>query len=400
MSKHATTTRNQRFPIASLLLACMVLLTACGGGGEESLEQKQDKLTALKTEYKALGKQISDLEKEIVALDPRQAKDPRIPVVVEPAKTGTFRRYVKLQGQIETDENVMVSPKMPGVYEKIHVEEGQMVTKGQLIATLDDGVLVRSLAELATQLELADSIYRKQSRLWKQQIGSEVQLLQAKANKESVERRIATTEEQKSMYKVTAPISGVVDAVIAKQGEGAAPGMGAVRLVNLSDLKFTAAVSEAYIPFIHKGNEVELYFPTIDQTLKAKVSAISQTINPQNRTVQVTVDISGRQPLLKANMVGEISICDITHEDALIVPLSYMRKTAEGSVITVAEKNDQGEYVAQNLIVKAGESYGGQVEIISGLKRGHLIIKEGFEGLKNGQPVKFDGASDAKTVTQ
>ena len=372
----------------------MLLLTACGKGSA-SLEGKQEQLKKLQTEYAALGKQIEDLQTEITALDTNSKEaNTSIPVKVMPLKEETFRHFVKVQGSVIADDNIIVSPKAPGIITRVFVTEGQVVNRGQMLAQVDTMLVAKGLAELYTQLNLATTLYEKQERLWQQKIGTEVQLLQAKTQKEALEKRIATTREQLSQSRITAPIGGFIETSFVKEGETAVPGMPAFRLVNLAELAFEASISEAYIPYIKQGDAVQINFPTANETVDAKVTSVSQTINAQNRTVLIRVKLPGRHDQLKANMVGEIAINDISHHDMIIIPLEFVQKSATGSFVMLAERNANGEYVAKRANIETGQSYQGQIEVTKGLRKDFMLITDGQMGLSEGQILTVLGASN------
>ena len=374
-------------------LAAMLFLTACGGGGDAAQEgdlgKKKEELAKLKAERKTLNTQIRALEKEIAALDTNMVSDTRVPVQVTEVKETVFEHYVKVQGAIEADNNVMVSAQMAGQLTEIKVKEGQRVKKGQLLARLDDDIVRKSLDELRVQLELADTVYSRQKNLWDQKIGSEIQLLQAKTQKEGLEKRIATTEEQLEMMEIRSPISGVVDRVANKVGEVIAPGMPAFNIMNLNNLSFKAEVSEAYIPFINRGDKVSINFPVISKTIDAKISNISQNINPINRTVMIEANLPGGNEMLKANLTGEIAINDVRNENAIVVPVNQVQTVGDKEYVMIAERGEGGEFVARRVEVTTGISYQGNVEVLSGLNKGTQLITQGAAGLGDGAQVVF-----------
>ena len=372
----------------SLLLVVALVLTACGGGAAEQggLAEKKAQIAELKTQRKALDDQIDALKAEIEALDSTPVRASRTPVTTMVVQPTDYEHFVKVQGELEADQNVMVSPKMGGVVTSVRVKEGQRVSRGQLLATLDDAVMQRSLLELETQLELADTVYSRQKNLWAQKIGSEIQLLQAKTQKESLERRIATTQEQMEMTRIKAPISGTVDRAIAKVGEAGSPGFGAFNIVNLRDLSFKAELSESYIPYVKRGDRVKISIPSINKTIETKVSTVSKIINPVNRTVTVEVDIpSGEE--YKANMVGEVSIRDVAKEDAIVIPMSLVQQLEDMEFVMVAERDANGKYFAKRTPIVTGSSYKGNVLVESGLNKGAMLISEGANGLPDGTEV-------------
>ncbi len=237
------------------------LLMACGGEEKTDLQDKREELAELKSQQAELNTKIKTLESEVTKLDPKKVETARVKdVTVAPVSASTFRHFVELQGTIDAKNNVQVSPKSGGVVTAVYVKEGDQVRAGQAIAKVDDQIMRESMAEVRTQLSLVNTIFEKQAALWKQQIGTEIQYLQAKNNKEALERQLSTLNVQLGQSTVTAPISGIVDQVSVKVGQSAAPGIGLVRIVNLSQLKVVAKVSDTYSGSVRKGDPVLMSF--------------------------------------------------------------------------------------------------------------------------------------------
>lgn len=371
-----------------ILFTVTSLFVACGGGGEkpQTLEEKKTKLNELRTELTKVSKEIEELETEIEAIDPEANKVVTIPVQGSPLETITFRHYVNVQGQVESNRNVLVSPKASGIITKMNVREGQSVRAGQILAQVDDALMRSNLDELRTQLELATTLFEKQKRLWDKEIGTEVQYLQAKNNKEAMERRLATLEEQLDMSKIKSPISGVVDQILPKLGEMVSPGMPAFRIVNPSDLSLNAQLSEAYIPFIKRGESVKVSFPSLNKNMDAKVSVVGQSVDPTSRTFEVEVKLPADKNV-KINMFGELAINDRTVEEAICVPLYILQKAELGNYVYVAEKGEDDIWYAKRKNVIIGLSYDGLAQIESGLKTGEIIITDGYKDLSDGQAI-------------
>jgi RND family efflux transporter MFP subunit len=382
----------------SIYLLAAVLLTGMIGCGKEAagLDAKKAELANLLKQRSTLDQQISTLQAEIDSLGGQKTKGTALPVTVATIAPKTFQHFIRVQGQVVAENSAMVSPRMGGTYTQVLATEGATVAKGQLLAKVDDDVLRKSVDEINVQLSLARSLYTKQQNLWDQKIGSEVQLMQAKAQKDALEQRLATTQEQINMSRVVSPISGVVEQVMAKAGEGAIPGMPVCRVISLNDLRFKAELSEAYIPYIKKGDVVNIKFASIGADITAKVNSIGQTVNPSNRTVTVLVDIPANTPNIKANLVGEIAINDATRENALTVPQEYIQKGIEGSYVMVAEANPNGQgYVARKVVITTGIRSDNEVEAVSGLKVGHLLIQEGYQNVRDGEQISFPGPGAA-----
>ena len=365
------------------------LLTACGGEKKSDLVSKKEELTKLKTEQADLNTKIRTLEGEVVKLDPKKKEEARVKdVVVSLLGASTFKRYVELQGTIDAKNNVQVTPKgMGGNVTAVYVVEGSSVRAGQVLARIDDQILRTSVDEIKTQLELANTVFEKQSNLWKQQIGTEIQYLQAKSNKESIERRLATINSQLSQSNVTAPISGVVDKVFAKVGSTAGPGVPMFQVVNLSRLKVKANVADTYAGSVRKGDEVIVRFPDVNRELRTRINFVSTTVDPMSRTFIIEAPLPSDNSL-KPNMLAQVKINDVTKSNALVINQNLIQNTESGQLVYVAV-NEGGKKVAKSRKVTTGQSYGGQIEITTGLKSGDQLVTQGYQELTDGTPINF-----------
>jgi membrane fusion protein, multidrug efflux system len=385
----------------SHILLAALLLTGLVGCGKEtaSLDAKKAELATLLKDRSAMDKKITDLEAEISKLGGKSDAPSALPITVSKIEPKNLQHFIRVQGQVVADNSVMVSPRMGGTYTQVLASEGSSVGKGQLLAKVDDDVLRKSVDEINVQLTLARSLYQKQQNLWDQKIGSEVQLMQAKAQKDALEQRLATTQEQINMSRVVAPISGMVEQVMAKAGEGAIPGMPVCRIISLSDLRFKAELSESYIPYLKKGDVVKIKFASLGEEVIAKVSSIGQSVNPSNRTVTVLVDIPANTPNIKANLVGEIAINDETRPNALSVPQEYIQKGADGSFVMVAEPVGNGQgHVARKVVITTGIRADNEIEAVTGLQVGQLLIQEGYQNVRDGDKVSFAPASSISSA--
>lgn len=372
----------------TLILGLILGLSACGGEETgKSLAQQRKQLEKLQAQRVALDTEIADLEKQIQSLDTTNREVPPVPVKVAPLALSTMNHYLEIQGSVESNRNVQVSPKMSGIITQIYVKEGEYVTAGKLLAQIDDAVLKASRAELETQASLAKTIYEKQKRLWDQEIGTEIQFLQAKNNYEALEKRIASLDEQISMSRIKAPISGTVDEVVPKVGEMATPGMPAFRVTSPSDLSLAAHVSESYAPYVKRGDDVQIYFPAIDKTYKARVTTVAQSIDPTSRTFEVKANLPADKQI-KINMYGKMAINDRNLKDVIVAPVDVLQKGATGNYVFVAEEQN-GKWLARRRDVDMGLSYENKAEITSGLKAGDRLITDGYKEVSDGQAVTF-----------
>jgi len=365
--------------IASVLTS--VVLVSCGE------EDKAAKLTELKKQQSELAKQITELEKELAAADTTQSKVRMKDVAVAELAPRKFDYYVKTQGLIESQENIMVSAKAMGVVTSVYVTEGQTVTKGQTLAVLDNAITLRSIEEVKANMELVNTIYEKQKNLWDQKIGTEVQYLQAKNNKESLEKRLATLEEQLDMSRIKSPINGTIDAVNIKIGENAAPGAPAFRVVNTNSLKVKANVSEAYITSLTKGNTARIEFPDLDKKVEAKVSFVGRNIDALSRTFPVEIDLPGSADL-RPSMTAVLRIVYQTNANSICVPVNIVQEI-NGEKVVYIQDQDGNQLVARRKVIELGGVFDNLAEVKSGLKSGDKIITVGYQGLNDGEFIKI-----------
>ncbi|MES2387055.1 MAG: efflux RND transporter periplasmic adaptor subunit [Bacteroidota bacterium] len=364
------------------LIVPALLLNACKQG--DGLKEKKEKLAKLKEEQAAAETEIKKLQTEVDKLDPQKAVAPKIvPVKVTAIQTQAFSHFIDVQGTVESEDNMLISPAAPGKITRVYVKVGQSVSRGQLLATVDNSVLVQSMQELETQLELTTTLFNKQKGLWDQKIGSEVQYLNAKTQKEGVERRMQTLRTQIAQTNVTSPISGTVDAVNLKEGEVPMPGLGGIRVVNLSDLKVTAKLADSYIPTVKVGESVSVRLPDINKEMKATITFVGKVVDPNSRTFGIEVRINEGRELLRPNMIAIVKINDRTDNAAIVVDQNIIQNTEEGAVVYIAEE-EGGKKVAKRKPVKSGLTYGGKAEITEGLKAGDQLVTTGYQDLVDG----------------
>jgi membrane fusion protein, multidrug efflux system len=360
------------------------LLAACSAA---TPDDKKAQLEKLKTQQADIAKQVEQLEKELKSSTPDSAKTAKTKDVaameITPSK---FDHYVQTQGSVEAEDNILVSSKTMGVVSNVFVTEGQQVSRGQALAQLDNAVIKQSIEGMKSQLELATSVYNRQKNLWDQKIGTEVQFLQAKSGKESLERQLASLQEQSDMSRITAPISGTVDEVVAKVGENLAPGMPAFRVVNTSDLKLKASVSEAYVTNIKKGNRVSISIPELNKEIEGKVIFVGKNIDPLSRTFNVEVKLPADKDL-RPNMTATVKVIFRTEASAMVVPINVIQTLNNEKVVYIAETTGN-KTVARKKVLKVEGVYGNQAQV-NGLNPGDKVITIGYQGLNDGDPIKL-----------
>jgi RND family efflux transporter MFP subunit len=278
---------------------------------------------------------------------------------------------------------------MPGTVTRILAEIGQEVKAGQVLAEMDKESIAKGIDEVKNQLTFATDIFNRQQALWNQKIGSEIQFLQAKNNKESLEKRLVSLNEQLDMALIKAPISGVVDEVYARIGQPASPGAPSFRVVNFSNLKARAEVAEVNANKVKKGNSVLVIFPDIQDSVNGQISYASKVISPMTRTFFVEVPLKNGKVDYKPNSIAILKVSDYSNPKAITVPIRLVQNAEDGMYVLVAEEKD-GKIVASKRVVTLGTSYNGVAEVKSGLAIGDKLINAGYQSVNVGDLLKVN----------
>lgn len=374
-----------------------ILVASCGEGESsvetvlagKDLESIRAKRTEIAEQQKALDAQITLLDSAISELD----ENVNLPLVTTMAiQPQEFLHYLELQGDVMTDQNVLVYPEMSGTLYRVYVKEGQKVSKGQLLGSIDDGGLSSQLAQMKTQTALAKTTFERQKRLWDQSIGSEIQYLQAKASYEAQESAIKQMESQVAKSTIRAPFSGVIDDIIKDQGTVVSPGPGSevFRIVNLSNMYVEVEVPEVHLSNVTPGKSVEVFLPVLGTTIQTKVRQTGNFINPGNRSFSIEIPVPNKDGAVKPNLTAIAKINDYSNANAILIPQSVVSENATGEqyVYLTKENGSEEEVVAQKTIVKLGKTQGDDVEVISGLTAGDNIVVEGARSVRDNQRVK------------
>ena len=366
---------------AIIFVALVVFAVACGSSVDKKAE-----LAKLKKQHDELAVKIKKLESELQIGD-SATKTKVTSVSVTEAKAQEFNHYLEVQGKVDGEDNIAVSAQMAGAITAVFVKEGDAVRKGQTLAQIDNSVMQQQIASTKQQLEFATNLYNKQKALWDKQIGSEVQYLTAKNNKENLEKALSTLNEQVELTRIKSPINGSVEEVNLKVGQMASPGLPAVRVVNFSTVKVVAEIAEAYAPKIKPGNKVIVFFPDFNTEVNSTIRFTSKYINPVNRTFVSEVRLGPSNVQYRANMMAVVRINDYHNPSAFTIPVTLVRETSEGKYIYVA-KQENGKLVARRLPVTVGSTYNGLAEITAGITAGDKIITTGFNSLIDGELIQ------------
>lgn len=368
-----------------IYIFAVALLTSCGGESYETeLERLISRRDSLRSAYEEMAEVIHDLEAEIARLDTTK----RLTLVTTlPAVRDTFRHYFEVYGSVDVKRNAVMLAENPGRVIEIKVKDGDRVRRGDVLVRIDDTVLRKNMAELETSYSLALTMYERQARLWEDKIGSEVQYLEAKNRKESLESSLATMQEQIQRMTVRAPFNGVVENVTIKLGEMAGAGVPLMRVLDLSEFQIESEVPERYAGLLKTGSAVDVVFPGRD-TLHASISSVGSFINPGNRTFRILVEVDAENGIFKPNQLTVLRINDQLVTDAVILPANVIQQDAQGkSFVFKAVKQADGSTIAFKQPIRTGATYQGKTLVIAGLEGDEHVIDKGSRSIRDEQRI-------------
>jgi RND family efflux transporter MFP subunit len=392
-----------------LFTISIMLFVACGESKKENdaqLTEKKEQLASLQKQQEKLSADILKLVEEIETLDPASVNKVTKLVSIDTISSLNFTHYIELQGIVDADNISVVTPRgNPGQVKEIFVKKGDLVKKGQLLLKLDDAIFRQnliasseSIKTLRSQISLASELLKRQQNLWDQGIGTEVQLLTAKNNVETLQTQIRSAEEQVKVLQeqqkttnVFAEVSGIADEVNIRIGEffqGYIGNQPQIRIVNTSSLKVVTNVPENYASRVSRGSKVSIKIPDLNnKTFESSISYLSASIDPSNRSFVTEAKLPSDNTL-KPQMIATVGILDYSAPNAITIPVNVVQSDASGKYVFILE-NEGDKQIARRRTVILGQVQSERIEIKSGLTEGVKLISAGFQGLYDGQEVSI-----------
>ena len=374
-----------------ILLTAVTLVVSCG---QKDNNQTVDQLIAAKNNKELQARKAliqADLAKIEAALATLNVRKEEALVSVATLKDTVFNHYLDIQGSVNTKENILIQPEMPGTLVSLNVKAGQRVSKGQLLARVDDGGSSQQVASLETQYQLAKTTFERQKNLWSQKIGSEIQYLQAQTQMLSLQRSVAQAKAMLSKTEIRAPFSGTIDEVFVERGQVVSAGpQGLMRIVNLNNMYVSTSIPESYIGKLKVGTQVDVFLTSLNKNYKGKVRQIGNFINPNNRSFGIEVSIPNPENLLRPNQVAKLKVIDYTVKNAIVVPSNVVQEDGKGNQFVFVAANSNGKTAtAKKTMVTVGKSSDNLTEILSGLNANDIIVIEGVNTISEGMKLNF-----------
>lgn len=374
-----------------LLATISILLFSCGKKEEANIDDliKSKDLVAIKAKRDGLQADLSKLETAIARLDVKKAEEALVSVMT--VKDTIFNHYLEVQGNVNTNQNILIQPEMPGTLVSLNVKAGQRVGKGQVLGRTDDAGMSQQLAAMENQYNLAKTTFERQKNLWDQKIGSEIQFLQAQSQMVGAQKAVLQMKAQLSKTLIKAPFNGIIDEVFVERGQVVAPSMqGLMRIVNLSNMYVSTEVPETYIGKLKVGTVVNVSLSSLGKTYVGRVRQVGNNINPTNRSFGIEVGVPNPDNLLRPNQVAKLQIIDYTSKNAIAIPTNAILSNGDGTKYVYTAENSNGKTAtAKKVVITTGQSSGNVTEILSGLDALDVIVTEGLNTIAEGTKLNF-----------
>jgi membrane fusion protein, multidrug efflux system len=373
------------------IFAATLLFIGCGKKEEANIDDliKSKDLVAIKAKRDLIQADLAKLETAVATLDIKKAEEALVSVMT--VKDTIFNHYLEVQGSVNTNQNILIQPEMPGTLVALNVKAGQRVSSGQTLGRTDDAGMSQQLAAMENQYNLAKTTFERQKNLWDQKIGSEIQFLQAQTQMVGAQKAVLQMKAQLSKTLIKAPFSGVIDEVFVERGQVVAPSMqGLMRIVNLSNMYVSTEVPETYIGKLKVGTIVNVGLSSLGKTYVGRVRQVGNNINPTNRSFGIEVGVPNPDNLLRPNQVAKLQIIDYTNKNAIAIPTNAILSNGDGTKYVYTAENSNGKTgTAKKVVITTGQSSGNVTEILSGLDALDVIVTEGLNTIAEGTKLNF-----------
>ena len=342
------------FRVGAAAFACVLLLGACQQGEQKTDEDKKE-----------------------------EDETPPVPVEISvPVRGDIFATYTGT-APIEAFAEANVIAKVDGEVRILHVEEGDMVQKNQVLATLDGDRLRLELSESEARLRKMQRDFDRNKELLARDLISIGDFEKIRYDMEALEASYNLARLELDYTKIRAPISGVISERYIKLGNTIKTGDPVYRVTSLDPLVAYLFIPEREFRQISAGQPVLITIDALpNESVVASVTRVSPIVDPETGTFKITIEIPGTDRRIKPGMFGRMNIVYDKHENVLQVPRSAVIETAGQASIFVVEDG-----VGIRKDVETGFSSGGMVESTAGLSDGEKVITVGHVGLKNDSKV-------------
>lgn len=374
----------------SFILGLSVLTSACSDSGKTDDNQAKTEQTDEKSDKDKAENKTAENDKADKGKDGKEKKEkekPPVPVEVVSVLRGDIQQTYRTITTLEAEQDAQVVARSTGILQNIMVEEGDTVTKGQLLAQLDVEMLSLEVAQLeATMKKLKKELDRQQA-LFNRKLGSSDALDRARFEYESQQAQFQVSKLKLQYASIKAPIDGVITERMVKPGNLIRESDILFKIVDPQSLKAVLHLPERELNRVKKGQSVLLAVDALnDQLIVGKVERIRPAIDTDTGTFKVIAELDNTSSQLKSGMFGKVEVVFDVHEDSLLVKQQAIITQDNRSHVFVVRDNK-----AMQTPVQIGFKHNGIVEITDGLAENDQVITTGQQILKHESVIEVVG---------
>jgi len=298
--------------------------------------------------------------------------------------TTTYQNGKNYVGTVEANSSSSLSFQVIGNVNKVLVSEGERVTRGQLLATLDRATLQNTYNASLSTLKQAQDAYNRMKILYEsgslpemQWVEVESKLQQAKSMEDIARKNVKDT----GLY---APFSGVIAKKSVEPGMNVMPGMEVIQLADINNVNIKIAVPENEITSIEKKQMASISVAALDKQLfEGVVSEKGIAANPLSHTYEVKIKLTNAQQKLMPGMVCSVTVKGMNENPEIIIPNSVVQLKPDGTRFVWLSKNGK----ATLKVIQTGALTQRGIIVTEGLEQGDLVITEGSQKVSEGTKI-------------
>jgi RND family efflux transporter MFP subunit len=223
-------------------------------------------------------------------------------------------------------------------------------------------------------------------------VGSEINFLNAKYAFEQAAAQLESINVDLANTRVKAPFEGRVERYLVNEGEMASAGMPLVRFIGSEKFVVAAGVPARYANVIRSGDVADIWFDDQDpDTLQGLITYVGRSINQQNRTFRIEVQLPEKEYSYKVDMVANLRLSTLSESNVIVLSEEFIYRKNDDYVVYLVSSDDQGNMVAEERFIELGPSYKTNVIVRNGLQAGEELITTGSAFLNDGMRIEvFD----------
>lgn len=291
-------------------------------------------------------------------------------------------------GTVEENTSTPVSFTGIGTVTRVHVSEGQRVSKGQLIAELDESQARNMLATAQAQMKQANDALARMKQLHENGSLPDIKWIEIQTQVSQAKSQLDMAKKNLADCKIYAPVSGVVGSKIFENGMTAVTSEPVATILDISSVKVRVAVPEREIAAISANTKSTVAVEAIDRSYEGGRIEKGVTADPTTHTYDIKINIPNGDGRLLPGMIANVrlhaSAPSADSQAAITVPIRAVQQSAGGQHFVWVARD--GKAHRQNVTI--GETFGNRIVIATGLEGGEKVITEGYQKVGEGSEVK------------